>query len=100
LDRLPPAEAGRELVLRSGCGACHSSDGSAKVGPTFKGIFGQTHTFANAPPAPVDDNYIRESILEPMTKIREGFQGVMPTYKGRLKDKEITAIIEYIKSLK
>lgn len=100
LDRLSPVEAGRELFLRNGCAACHSTDGSAKTGPTFKGIYGQTHTFSNAQPVPVDDNYIRESILEPMTKVREGFQGVMPTYKGRLKDKEITAIIEYIKSLK
>jgi cytochrome c oxidase subunit 2 len=99
LDRLPPVEAGRELFIRNGCGACHSSDGSTKTGPSFKGIYGQTHTFVNAQPTEVDDNYIRESILEPMAKIRQGFQGVMPTYKGRLKDKEITAIIEYIKSL-
>ncbi|MEN6492717.1 MAG: cytochrome c oxidase subunit II [Thermoguttaceae bacterium] len=100
LTRLPPVEAGRELVVRNGCGACHSTDDSVKVGPSFKGIYGQTHTFANASPTQVDDNYIRESILEPMAKIRQGFQGVMPTYKGRLKDNQITAIAEYIKSLK
>jgi cytochrome c oxidase subunit 2 len=28
-----------------------------------------------------------------------GFEPVMPTYKGRLSDREITAIIEYIKTL-
>jgi cytochrome c oxidase subunit 2 len=100
LKRLPPAEAGRELFLRNGCSACHSTDGSAKTGPTLKGIYGQTHAFSNASPAKVDDNYIRESIVDPMAKIREGFQGVMPTFKGRLKDKELTAIIEYLKTLK
>lgn len=99
LERLSPVEAGRELYVRNGCSACHSTDGSAKVGPSFKGIYGQTHEFSNASPTRVDDNYIRESILEPMAKIRQGYQGVMPTYKGRLKDKQITAIIEYIKSL-
>ena len=46
-----------------------------------------------------DEAYLRESILEPQAKIVAGFEPVMPTFKGRLKDKEITAIIEYIKSL-
>jgi cytochrome c oxidase subunit 2 len=46
-----------------------------------------------------DENYLRESILEPMTKVVDGFEPVMPTYQGRLKDAEITAIIEYLKSL-
>jgi cytochrome c oxidase subunit 2 len=100
LARMSPAEAGEVLYRRQGCSGCHSTDGSAKTGPTFKGIYGQTHSFSNAAPAAVDDNYIRESILEPMAKIRQGYQGVMPTYKGRLKDEEITALIEYIKTLK
>jgi cytochrome c oxidase subunit 2 len=100
LARLSPAEAGEVLYKRQGCAGCHSSDGTAKAGPSFKGIYGATHQFVNAPPTTVDDNYIRESILNPMAKIRSGYQGVMPTYKGRLKDEEITAIIEYIKTLK
>jgi cytochrome c2 len=100
LARLPPVEAGRELFVRNGCTACHTTDGTPKVGPSLKAIYGQTHAFTNASPAQVDDNYIRESIVDPMAKIREGYQGVMPTFKGRLKDKEITALIEYIKSLK
>jgi cytochrome c oxidase subunit 2 len=47
----------------------------------------------------VDENYIRESILEPMAKVVAGYEPVMPTYQGRLKDAEIMAIIEYLKSL-
>jgi cytochrome c oxidase subunit 2 len=47
-----------------------------------------------------DDNYIRESILEPQAKVVAGFQPVMSTYKGLLSDDEITAIIEFIKTLK
>lgn len=100
LKRMSPAEAGAELVRRNGCLACHTTDGSAKVGPSFKGIYGETHQFTDGSSAPVDDNYIRESILEPMAKIRQGYQPVMPTFKGRLKDDEISAIIEYLKTLK
>ncbi len=95
-----PVEAGEILYQRQGCAQCHSRDGTARTGPTFKGIWGKTHQFTDGTSAEVEDNYIRESILEPQAKIRQGYQGVMPTYKGRLKDEEITAIIEFIKSLK
>jgi len=42
----------------------------------------------------VDENYLRSSIVDPQAQIVAGFDPVMPTYQGRLKDKEITAIIE------
>jgi cytochrome c oxidase subunit 2 len=47
----------------------------------------------------VDENYIRESILEPQAKIHEGFQPVMPSFAGTLDDNQINAIIEYIKTI-
>jgi cytochrome c oxidase subunit 2 len=47
----------------------------------------------------VEENYVRESIVNPQAKIVGGFEPVMPTYQGRLKDKEITAIIAYLKTL-
>jgi cytochrome c oxidase subunit II len=100
LDKYPPAEAGEMLYMRRGCTQCHSSDGTARTGPTFQGIFGKTHQFQGGGSAVVDENYIRESILDPQAKIKAGYQGVMPTYKGVLKDEEISVIIEYIKTLK
>ena len=48
----------------------------------------------------VDENYLRESILSPQAKIVLGYQPVMPTFQGVLKDKQIDALIAYIKSLK
>ncbi|HID76365.1 MAG TPA: cytochrome c oxidase subunit II [Planctomycetaceae bacterium] len=100
LEQLSPAEAGELLFRRHGCGGCHSTDGTAKEGPTLQGAFGRTQTFTDGSTAVMDDNYIRQSILEPMAKVRRGYQPVMPTYKGRLSDEEITKIIEFIKSLK
>ena len=38
--------------------------------------------------------------LNPKAKIAEGYGPNMPTYKGRLSDKKITALIAYLKSLK
>ncbi|HID21710.1 MAG TPA: cytochrome c oxidase subunit II, partial [Planctomycetaceae bacterium] len=99
LKKLPPAEAGKYLFTRR-CTQCHSDDGTVKTGPTLKGIFGRRHTMAGGSSVQVDDNYIRESILDPQAKIRQGFQGVMPTFKGILSDDEITYLIEFIKTLK
>ena len=99
LATLPPVEAGRKLYQARGCAQCHSTDGSAKVGPTFRGLFGEPQTLASGERVVVDENYIRESILEPQAKVVAGYEPVMPTYQGRLKDEEIAALIAYIKSL-
>lgn len=100
LERMTPAEGGALLVQRRGCAQCHSVDGSARIGPTFKGTFGTSQPLASGENVTVDENYILESILEPMAKVRAGYQPVMPTYKGQLKDEEISAIIAYLKTLK
>lgn len=98
--QMDPVELGQQLYNQLGCATCHSTDGSMRVGPTWKGIFGQTHAMADGTRVAVDENYIRESILEPQARVRQGFTPSMPTYKGRLKDFEITALIEFIKTLK
>lgn len=99
VDKLPPIEAGARLYTARGCAGCHSADGAPGTGPTFKGIFGHDQKLADGSSVKVDENYIRESILQPTAKIAAGFEPVMPSYQGRIKDKEITVLIEYIKSL-
>ena len=100
IDTVPPAQAGETLVSgRAGCAQCHTVDGRAHTGPTFKGLFGTDRPLADGSTVTADENYIRESILEPNAKVVAGYQAIMPTGKGRLKDKEITAIIEYLKTL-
>ena len=99
LNTMPPAEAGAKLVAQRGCAQCHSVDGRGGIGPSFKGVFGHQVQLVSGPPLVADEDYIRESILEPQARVVAGYQPVMPTYKGRLKDAEITAIIEYLKVL-
>lgn len=97
---LPPAELGEKLYKEKGCNACHSVDGSKIVGPSFKGIYGHTVELQDGSTVDVDENYIRESILEPQTQVVKGFQPVMPSFKGILSDEDITSLIAYIKTLK
>lgn len=96
---MTPVERG-QMVYNGYCVACHTVDGSARVGPTFKGIFGDTHEMTDGTTAQVDENYIRESVLEPQAKIRKGYPPSMPSFQGTLTDDDITGIVEYLKSLK
>ena len=99
LKRMSPVEGGQLLYQRRGCIQCHSIDGSMKVGPSFLGCFGTQQALTDGQAVTIDDNYIRESILQPQAKVRAGYKPVMPTYQGQLKNEEIDAIIAYIKSL-
>lgn len=97
---LSPVERGEEAVEHSGCLACHSLDGSAKIGPTFKGLFGRNVELSDGKSVIADENYLRESIIDPNAKVVKGFQPVMPSFKGIMKDEDIAAVIAYLKTLK
>ncbi len=97
---MPLRELGQLVYENRGCATCHSTDGSKGQGPSWKGIFGQTHNFADGTSAPVDENYIRESIMEPNAKVVRGYEAVMPTFKGLLRDRQVLGIIEFIKQMK
>lgn len=93
-------EAGEYFYKTRGCIQCHSLDGVPKNGPSFKGLYGKEEKLADGSTVKVDDNYLRESILEPQAQVVLGFKPIMPTFKGQLKDKDITALIEFIKAQK
>jgi cytochrome c oxidase subunit 2 len=92
-------EGGLQVYNKNACVTCHSLDGSVMTGPSFLGIWGKQEQMADGTTVTVDENYIRESILEPNAKIVAGFQPAMPTYQGLLDDDQIAAVIELIKSL-
>ena len=104
VDRMPLHEAGERLYEVRGCKQCHSIDGTAGQGPSWrtpdgKSIWGTEVALESGETVVVDENYLIESIYEPMAKIHAGYDAIMPTYRGRLSSQEMNALIEYIKSL-
>ena len=102
---LVTAAEGQRIAARMGCMACHSADGTivGRVGPSWKGLFGARRTFTDRSTAIADDDYLRQSILEPSARTVSGFDqsdAGMPSYAGVLTDAEISALILYIQSLK
>jgi cytochrome c oxidase subunit II len=94
-----PEKAGAKLYTQKGCNACHTVDGSARTGPTFKGSWGKKRS-TNQGEVVMDEAYVLESLMSPNAKTVTGFPaGTMPSFEGQLKTRDVEAIIAYLKSL-
>ena len=93
--------SGSQLYTTKGCAACHSTDGSSRVGPTFKGLIGKTETVlrnGKEETVVVDEAYIRNYILHPNADVIKGFQPIMPLIE--MNENDLKAIVAYIRELK
>lgn len=96
-----PVARGAQLAQQYGCLACHSTDGTALVGPTWQGVYGSTEALQDGTTVVVDDAYLHESIIDPAAKIVQGFPNVMPpTVAADMTEEQIADVIEFIKSLR
>jgi len=93
-----PGKQGRLLAQARGCAACHSVDGSAGVGPSWKGLFGKNETMNNGATVHVDEAYLRESIVAPSARVVRGYQPIMPAQQ--LTPAEVTQLVDYIRTIK
>ena len=86
---------GEELFIRMACNACHSVDGSLKLGPSLKNQFGMEILHTDGTVMIIDEKYIYTSLVDPLRHIVEGYTPIMPSYKPILKDDDIHNIIAY-----
>lgn len=103
VSALPMAQRGAKVFQTRACASCHNVDNAAvKIGPSLWQQFGVDREFEGGEKVAMDDNYLRESILNSNAKIVKGFgpRSAMPAYQGQLSEAELTALIEYIKTLK
>ena len=89
---------GERLFTQLACVTCHAG-GDTQRGPVLNGLFGSQVTLANGETVVANNDYIRESILNPQAKIVAGFPPIMPTFQGQVSEEQLLALTEYIKSL-
>ena len=92
-------QVGELLYTSKGCVACHSLDGSKRVGPSFKDVYGHEVELRDGTTVLVDDAYVRQSILDPNASVVAGYEPVMTPYAGQISDREIEAVTAWLKTM-
>src|ERR1700722_15609357 len=94
----PLQDTGKELFASLGCATCHREDAQGR-GPNLAGIYNKPVLLEDGRTVTADENYVRESILNPTAKIVSGFKPIMPTFQGIVSHEQINALVAYVKSL-
>ncbi|MEO7400329.1 MAG: cytochrome c oxidase subunit II [Polaromonas sp.] len=88
---------GLALFQSRGCVACHTVDGSPRVGPSWKGLYGKPRPLADGSTVLADESYLTRAIREPQAQVVKGFPPIMPP--SAVSDEELAALLAYIQSL-
>ena len=95
------AESGAALFNSLACVTCHREGAAGAIarGPNLEGVYGNQVRLADGRTVIADDEYLRESILNPQAKITAGWEPVMPTFQGQLTEEQLSQLIAYVRSL-
>jgi cytochrome c oxidase subunit 2 len=92
-------ENGERLFTDLACITCHKTDTTGR-GPVLAGVFGSQVRLMDGRTVVADENYLRESIVNPQAKVVLGYQPIMPTFQGTVSEENLMQLIAYIKTLK
>jgi cytochrome c oxidase subunit 2 len=100
-DDEPPAVRGQKIFEQLRCGSCHLGGGSQQRGPPLVGVFGRPVKLKDGSTVVADDSYLRESIVQPQSRIVAGFQPIMPSFAVNFENDEegLLDLIAYIKAM-
>ena len=93
------ASNGQTIFQQLGCSTCHRSDTQGR-GPNLAGVFGKPVQLEDGRKVTADENYLRECILNPRSKLVSGFKPIMPVFQGLVSEEQVNALVAYIKSLR
>ena len=101
LSSLSPVERGEKIYrdMQYACVTCHSLDETKLVGPSLKGIWERKGKLQTGDTYIADGEYLKRAILNSNSEIVEGFQPVMPPFEGRMSDKQVQDLIEFLKTV-
>jgi mono/diheme cytochrome c family protein len=94
---LEGATSGEQIFVAAGCGSCHTlakAGTNGTIGPSLDDL---ASAAGEREPGTSPEEYVRQSLLDPDAVTVEGFQsGVMPSYEGRLDDRQVQALVDYL----
>ena len=101
---MPPEFKGRpavELFYKHQCVTCHTvnalPNARGVLGPGLDNVGNRSREYD---PEHSGEEYLRESILEPSKVVREGFVNGMPSFKGKMTDRELDTLVQWLLTLK
>jgi len=92
------ASQGEKLFQKYACNTCHTNDATGR-GPVLAGLYGNDVMLSDNSIVKADDNYIRESILNPKAKVAKGFSPIMPVFQGQVNEDDLLKLLAYVRSL-
>jgi cytochrome c oxidase subunit II len=90
-------QAGARLFAQTGCNNCHGGVDTIRA-PALTNLVGDRRAFEDGTTILADEAYIRESILRPHLRIRQGYENRMPPYEGQLSELQVLQLIAFIRS--
>jgi len=93
------------LLYELHCMSCHTLDGNKKIGPGFADLRTRKRTVIRDGRSDIvttDEQYVRESILQPQAAIVQGYEksNRMVDIRKTLNDKQIDALMKFLVDLK
>ena len=92
------AQRGAALYRQLGCSGCHTP-GSAIPAPDLDNLYGRTVPLSNGSFVKVDEQYVRDSIVQPSRDVAAGYRDEMPSFAGRVSEEDLLELVAYIKSM-
>ncbi len=97
------AEQGKKLFVSYGCSGCHSAGlfggGGTVRAPPLIGVYGHPVPLSDGSVIVADDQYIRDSILQPSRQIVASYENQMPSFAGIVTEADLIRLVAFIKSL-
>jgi len=93
---LAQAKTGDQIFTAAGCAGCHTfspAGSNGTIGPNLNELAAAAD---KREPGKSAEDYVRESLLKPDAFLAPGFGNAMPSFDGRLTDKQIQALIDYL----
>lgn len=91
-------QEGKDLFVSKGCAGCHYGSGKVRA-PRLEGVYGGPVPLSDGRIVTADDEYLRNSILQPKRDVVAGFEPIMPSFSGALSEGELVSLTAYIRSL-